>query len=294
MPKHHYSEFTAQKIANYIRKNPGHKGKEIASALGLKKEHVNSWLYTHWIQQKYGVEVRNYCWYSCGMEPPQTSEASLPQTPQSKKQATPLQKSPEPQKKFIEVRHVYEDKTSPQSHPLPAASQHKSFSQRRKTVGEWKERIRTYTTEQIRKTFGNSSYDSTPDEFKVALWEVLQEREEAEKEANPQTTVDIWKQEVKKYSPEAVESAFANSNYNKLADEQKAALAEVLEEHKPTQVTTAHSRGFRLAKRGAVWTIISAGVLLVGFLSVYHLLSTITNNQPPAPSQGNPPQQMVR
>lgn len=272
MAKYHYSESTAQKIANYIHNNPGHKGREIAIALGLIKEHVNSWLYTRWVQQKYGLEVRNYRWYSGKMELPQT----------------PLQKFPESQKKIIEVYHVYENKTSPQSHPLPAASQHKSFSQRQKTVDEWKERIRTYTTGQIRRSFSNPKYNSRPNEFKVALWEVLKEREEAEKKANPQTTVDTWKKEVKKYSSEAVESAFANDNYNKLVDEQKAALAEVLEENKYAQVTKDNFSGFSLAKKGALWTLISAGVLLIGFLSINHIFSTVTNNQPPAPSQGKP------
>lgn len=63
MSKYYYSEFTAQKIANYIYQHPGHTGREISTALGLRKTHLNSWLNTNWVQEKYKLQVKDYHWY---------------------------------------------------------------------------------------------------------------------------------------------------------------------------------------------------------------------------------------
>ena len=41
-----YAESTKQRIVDYVLRNPGHTGGEIASALGLDKSRVNSFLYS--------------------------------------------------------------------------------------------------------------------------------------------------------------------------------------------------------------------------------------------------------
>ncbi len=200
MPKHHYSESTAQKIVHHIRNNPGHTGREIAKALGLKKEHVNSWLYTPWVQKKYGVKVREYRWYSSEVAPLKTSHLSSYTTPQSKKESS------------------------------------------------------------TKVTFP--------------------------------PTIDTWKQEIRKYSPETVEQSFTSSNYNNLTDDQRAALAEVLEEHKQAQSKVAHPTSFPLVKRDAVWTLVASTLALLLVLLLPYFLATTTNDRSPVPNQDNPSQQV--
>lgn len=264
MPQHHYSESTAQQIAKYIAKNPGKKGREISVALGLRREHVNSWLYTPWVQERYNIEVRDYRWYS-KMVP----SASEPRE-----------------------RSFTKSKNSRQARPSSTTSQHPVPSQPSKSINEWKERLRAYTTAQLRSTSNNPRYSSMPDEFKQALEEVLQERQKREQSANGQPLLDDLKQEIEKYPPEAVERAFSSQNYDNLADEQKAALAEILEEYKD-RVTASPSKGFLQTKR-IVLGIISAAILAAGILFLYHFLSMGTSRRPQAPDRDSPPGHLER
>jgi len=253
MPKYNYSDSTAKKIANYIYKHPGHTGREIAKALNLNKENINSWLYTHSIQQKYKVKVDKRRWYPQQVKVFNTYNNYTPQTFQ--------QKTPKP---FIKPKLKKE-----------------------KTVAELKETIHKYTTKQIQNIYDNPGYDSMSDVFKLALWEVLQEREESEKVPNPQLTVDHWKEEIKKYDPETVEKAFLNSKYNNLIDDQKAALAEVLEEQKNNQVKTTNCNNTHLARHELLRVTSFIALLLLAFLFLNNRLLTIIYTPSPSPNQDN-------
>ena len=61
-----YSESTKQRIVQYVLTYPGHKGGEIASALGLDKSRVNSFLYSEG-KVRFGLQESNWRWRASGV-----------------------------------------------------------------------------------------------------------------------------------------------------------------------------------------------------------------------------------
>lgn len=147
--------------------------------------------------------------------------------------------------------------------------------EKEKTLAEWKDIIKTYTTKQIQNTFDNPQDNLMSDEFKLALWEILQERNNIENELNNKSSIDQWKEVVKKYDHETVETAFRSNKYNRLIDDQKAALVEVLEEQKNNQVTTTNSKKSHLTKTEFIRLTSLIGFLLLAFLLLNYRLLTI-------------------
>lgn len=61
-----YAESTKQRIIQYVLTYPGHKGGEIASALGLDKSWVNSFLYSEG-KRRFGMQQSNWRWSASGV-----------------------------------------------------------------------------------------------------------------------------------------------------------------------------------------------------------------------------------
>ena len=61
-----YAESTKQRIVHYVLRNPGRTGGEIASALGLDKSRVNSFLYSEG-RRRFGLQDNNWRWSATGV-----------------------------------------------------------------------------------------------------------------------------------------------------------------------------------------------------------------------------------
>ena len=61
-----YAESTKQRIVDYVLRNPGRTGGEIASALGLEKSRVNSFLYSEG-RRRFGLQDNNWRWSATGV-----------------------------------------------------------------------------------------------------------------------------------------------------------------------------------------------------------------------------------
>ena len=66
-----YAESTKQRIIQYVLTYPGHKGGEIASALGLDKSRVNSFLYSEG-KRRFGLQESKWRWTASGVVIPNT------------------------------------------------------------------------------------------------------------------------------------------------------------------------------------------------------------------------------
>ncbi len=60
-----YAESTKQRIVQYVLTSPGHTGGTIASALGLDKSRVNSFLYSEG-KRRFGLQQSNWRWSAPG------------------------------------------------------------------------------------------------------------------------------------------------------------------------------------------------------------------------------------
>ena len=60
-----YADSTKQRIVRYVLTYPGHTGGEIASALGLDRSRVNSFLYSEG-KRLFGLQVNNWRWSAIG------------------------------------------------------------------------------------------------------------------------------------------------------------------------------------------------------------------------------------
>ena len=70
-----YAESTKQRIIQYVLTYPGHKGGEIASALGLDKSRVNSFLYSEG-KRRFGLQESKWRWTASGVVIPNTGRRS--------------------------------------------------------------------------------------------------------------------------------------------------------------------------------------------------------------------------
>ena len=61
-----YVESTKQRIVHYVLRNPGRTGGEIASALGLDRSRVNSFLYSEG-RRRFGLQDNNWRWSATGV-----------------------------------------------------------------------------------------------------------------------------------------------------------------------------------------------------------------------------------
>ena len=60
-----YADSTKQRIVQYVLTYPGHTGREIASALGLDRSRVNSFLYSEG-KRLFGLQVNSWRWSATG------------------------------------------------------------------------------------------------------------------------------------------------------------------------------------------------------------------------------------
>ena len=72
--RYRYSQSTVDRILRLISEQPGLTGRQIAKRLGLRKDHVNSWLYSEG-KQKYGLHQKDWAWGHAGIKiPPRTRD----------------------------------------------------------------------------------------------------------------------------------------------------------------------------------------------------------------------------
>ena len=116
LPGSTYSDQTKERIVNFVRQNPGLKGREIAERLGLDRRRVNGFLYGQG-KRTHNLIVEDYCWYPPAYQPkPASSPASAPKPVYRPKPAP--QPDPVPQPNPIErpvSRPVYRPESA--SHP---------------------------------------------------------------------------------------------------------------------------------------------------------------------------------
>ncbi len=72
--RYRYSQSTVDRILRLISEQPGLTGRQIAKRLGLRKDHVNSWLYSEG-KRKYGLQQKDWAWGQAGIKiPPRTRD----------------------------------------------------------------------------------------------------------------------------------------------------------------------------------------------------------------------------
>ena len=99
-PSRWLETFEEQAIIDFIRCNPGRKGREIAEYLDLPRRSVNGFLYRHGAQN--GVENLDYRWYPIGLvQEPERLSITPPRQRQPEPErlsiTTPRQRQPEPE-----------------------------------------------------------------------------------------------------------------------------------------------------------------------------------------------------
>ena len=67
--RYRYAQSTVDRILRLISEQPGLTGRQIAARLSLRKDHVNSWLYSEG-KRKYGLQVKDYAWGHTGVNIP--------------------------------------------------------------------------------------------------------------------------------------------------------------------------------------------------------------------------------
>ena len=94
LPDSTYSEQTKQRIVDFVRENPGLKGREIAERLGLDKPRVNSFLYGQG-KRIHDLIVEDYCWYPPVHQPKPAPSPPYPRSPVQQPEPVPTREIPQ-------------------------------------------------------------------------------------------------------------------------------------------------------------------------------------------------------